>query len=85
MADSPNHDNHPEVTSHNARYGLILFAVYVLLYAGFMTLSAFAPKLMAATPFGGVNLAILYGLALILAALILAMIYMRLARSSPRP
>ena len=37
---------------------------------------------MAATPFGGVNLAILYGLALIAAALVLALVYMW--RCAPR-
>ena len=67
-------------TARNARYGLWLFAAYVALYAGFMALSAFKPALMASTPFGGVNIAILYGFGLIVAALVLALVYMALAR-----
>ncbi len=61
--------------SRNSRIGLILFTVYLLLYAGFMLLNAFSLETMARTPFGGVNLAIIYGAALIAAALLLALIY----------
>ena len=77
----PHEDDRPEISARNARYGLLLFAVYVVLYAGFMGLSAFEPQLMSKTPFGGVNLAILYGFGLIVAALVLAVIYMVLCRS----
>ncbi len=42
--------------------------------------SAFAPDLMARAPFGGLNLAVLYGFFLIIAALVLALIYMALCR-----
>jgi len=56
-----------------ARIGLGLFAVYVLLYAGFMALVLVRP---AARPLGGVNLALTYGLGLIVAALVLAAVYM---------
>ena len=57
-----------------------LFLVYLALYAGFMALSAFFPRAMASTPFGGINLAIWYGMALIVAALALALLYMVLCR-----
>lgn len=76
----PHHDDHPTVISRNQRNGLILFSLYLALYAGFMLLSAFNPEAMASRPFGGVNLAVLYGLTLILAALLLAAIYMYLSR-----
>lgn len=79
--ERPRDDDHPEISARNARYGLLLFAVYVALYAGFMGLSAFEPQLMSKTPFGGVNLAIIYGFGLIVAALVLALIYVRLCRS----
>ena len=65
----------------NSRFGLVLFLIYVLLYAGFMALNAFAPHLMSRMPFGGVNLAIVYGLGLIVAAFVLALIYATSARS----
>jgi uncharacterized membrane protein (DUF485 family) len=66
--------------THNARYGLWLFLIYVVLYGGFMGLSVFAPQVMSKSPFGGVNLAILYGLGLIVAAFLLALVYTLLCR-----
>lgn len=73
-------DHHPETVSRNARIGLWLFFAYLLLYGGFMALNAFFPHRMSAAPFGGVNLAVLYGLLLIVAAFVLALIYMFLVR-----
>jgi uncharacterized membrane protein (DUF485 family) len=78
--DRPHDDHHPETVSRNARVGLWLFAVYLLLYAGFMVLNAFFPHQMAAAPMGGVNLAVLYGLLLILSAFVLALVYVFLVR-----
>ena len=66
----------PELVARNTRTGLVLFAVYLVLYAGFMGLSTFAPEVMKMRPFGGINLAVLYGFGLILAALVLAIIYL---------
>jgi uncharacterized membrane protein (DUF485 family) len=50
-----------------------------------MLLSAFNPQAMAWRPFGGVNLAVIYGLGLIVAALVLAALYMYLSRAPGRP
>jgi uncharacterized membrane protein (DUF485 family) len=50
------------------------------MYGGFMGLAAFRPAMMANEPFGGVNLATLYGMGLIVAALVLAVIYMVMCR-----
>ena len=61
--------------TRNARIGLVLFAVYLLLYGSFVFLSAFATDVMETTPVAGVNLAILYGFGLIIAALLLALAY----------
>jgi len=70
-----------EVTvARNAQYGLWLFALYLAVYGGFVGLSAFAPKVMGAELFGGVNLAIWYGFALIILAFVLALIYGWLCR-----
>lgn len=77
----PHDDDHPSLVTRNARYGLILFVIYVVFYIGFMVLSAFYPQAMKSTPFGGVNLAILYGFGLIAVALVLALIYMVLCRA----
>ena len=76
----PAGDVHPDLVGANARAGMSLFGVYLTLYAGFMGLSAFAPGFMAREMLGGVNLAILYGMALIAAAVVLAFLYMGLCR-----
>lgn len=59
----------------NARIGLILFTVYLLFYGGFVLLNAFAPQTMEVTPITGINLAIIFGFALIIMALVLAIVY----------
>jgi uncharacterized membrane protein (DUF485 family) len=62
--------------SQPARHGMLLFLVYCALYGGFMALVAFAPpKLLSQPVLGGVNLAILYGMGLIVAAIALALVY----------
>jgi uncharacterized membrane protein (DUF485 family) len=70
------------VVAHNTRIGLVLFACYVALYAGFMALSAFRPATMSKPFLGGANLAVVYGFALIVAAMVLALLYMRICRKS---
>lgn len=60
----------------NARYGLLLFAVYFAFYGSFMAINLAAPELMASESLGGMNVAILFGFSLILAAIGLALIYM---------
>ena len=69
----------PETVQHNTRLGLWLFAVYVILYAGFVLLSAFLTRVMG-EDVAGVNLAIVYGFGLIAAAFILALVYMALCQ-----
>ncbi|HEY3968760.1 MAG TPA: DUF485 domain-containing protein [Planctomycetaceae bacterium] len=66
--------------NRRARLGLLLFAIYFALYAGFMLINVFDPRLMETTPFAGVNLAIVYGFGLIIAALLLALVYAWLCR-----
>ena len=60
----------------NARYGLILFSLYLAFYGAFMALNLANPAAMPQPALGGANVAIVYGFALILAALVLALIYM---------
>ena len=55
--------------------GMILFVLYLILYGGFVLLNAFAPETMEITPMAGVNLAIWYGVGLIVTAIALALIY----------
>ncbi len=69
--------------ARNARIGLRLFAVYLFFYTGFVLLNAFSPDTMRATPIEGVNLAILSGFGLIIAAFVLAILYGFLCKSDP--
>ncbi len=73
-------DEHPETISRNARNGMVLFVLYVILYAGFMGLCAFDTQRMSRPALGGMNLAVVYGLGLIFAAFALALVYMVLCR-----
>ena len=56
------------------RIGLWMFLLYTLVYAGFIVITVTVPDLME-TNIGQINLAIFYGLGLIVFALILALIY----------
>lgn len=61
--------------SRNARIGLWLFGVYFAFYAGFVALNAFSPATMQLTPLPELNLATIYGFALIFVAFILSFFY----------
>jgi uncharacterized membrane protein (DUF485 family) len=71
--------------TRNARMGLVLFAVYLVLYGGFVLLNAFSPETMEATPVAGINVAILYGFGLIIAAFVMALLYGALCDSNDEP
>ena len=61
-------------SSYKMRIGLWMFALYTLIYAGFVGINIVKPSIMAST-FGGLNLAVIYGIGLIVFAFVLAMIY----------
>jgi uncharacterized membrane protein (DUF485 family) len=63
------------------RLGLRLFAVYLVLYVGFVLINAYAPHWMQWTPVAGLNLALLYGFGLILVAFLMALVYGWLSRA----
>jgi len=65
---------------HIPRIALWLFASYLVVYVGFVALSAFVPAAMAATPLAGLPVSLLYGLLLIVLAFVLAALYVRVAR-----
>ncbi|NOY43698.1 MAG: DUF485 domain-containing protein [Planctomycetes bacterium] len=58
-----------------SRIGLTLFTLYLFLYGGFVLLNTFSPETMEATPFAGINVAILYGFGLIVSAFVFALLY----------
>jgi uncharacterized membrane protein (DUF485 family) len=68
------------IVARNARYGMALFAIYLLFYGGFVLMAAFRPAWLAHPAAGGVNVAISYGMTLIVGALVLALFYAWLCR-----
>jgi uncharacterized BrkB/YihY/UPF0761 family membrane protein len=88
------HEDHPDVISRNALAGLALFAIYFGIFLLFLLLNVLSPKTMAMTSvlvgeqeysFGGPNLAVVFGVGLIFAAVILSFVYMRLTRRPEGP
>ncbi len=61
--------------AYKMRIGMWMFVCYSLFYAGFVIVNLASPKLMEVTVIFGLNLATVYGFALIIVALILALIY----------
>jgi uncharacterized membrane protein (DUF485 family) len=54
--------------------------LYLLLYLGFVLISAFAPEVMERIVAVGLNLAVVYGFALIAVAFVMSLIYGLLCR-----
>lgn len=59
---------------------MILFIVYCLVYERFVFINALMPDAMDIQPIEGINLAIVYGFALIVGAFVLAIVYGMLCR-----
>lgn len=60
---------------YKTRLGVWMFIGYCLFYAGFVAINLLSPKAMAAVVLAGLNLATVYGFALIVVALVMALIY----------
>lgn len=85
-SSSPHQSDADATTSirqFNTRLGLVLFVIYLLLYAGFVLLNAFSADTMEIIVLAGLNLAIVYGFGLIIAAVFLALIYGVICKSEP--
>lgn len=72
----------PPVTSEQRKsnIGIRMTILYTIFYGGFVVLSVFFPSAMGAQAVFGLNLAIAYGIALIIIAIIFAIIYNALVR-----
>lgn len=64
-----------EAVAFKTKLGLILFAFYSLIYAGFVVINTLTPKAMGTEIFLGLNLAVVYGFGLIILAIIMGVIY----------
>lgn len=62
-------------SAFKTRLGLILFAIYGLVYAGFVAINTIAPQAMGQVVFAGLNLAVVYGFSLIVLAIVMGLIY----------
>ncbi|SOD14949.1 DUF485 domain-containing protein [Pedobacter xixiisoli] len=63
------------VTRQKSKLGVRLFFVYLICYAGFVALGVFNYELLSTTVFSGLNLAVVYGIGLIVFAVIMGIIY----------
>ena len=71
-ADKPGTD---PASKKKTKLGVILFVVYSIVYAGFVTIGVINYHLMGKIVLGGQNLAVVYGFGLILFAIILGLVY----------
>jgi uncharacterized membrane protein (DUF485 family) len=64
-----------EAAAYKQRLGLKMLAFYGTLYVIFIIINVVWPKVMGTMVVAGLNLAIIYGFALIVIALLLALVY----------
>jgi hypothetical protein len=69
---------------YKSRLGVWMFLAYALIYAGFVAINVADPLAMEAVVVAGLNLAVVYGMGLIITALVLALIYDRLCSNHER-
>jgi hypothetical protein len=63
--------------SFKRKLGARLFGVYGIIYAGFVAVNLIRPVFMEKIVLAGLNVAVVYGMGLIVFALLLALIYNR--------
>jgi uncharacterized membrane protein (DUF485 family) len=71
------HSSAPDepIDQRKINIGVRMTILYSILYGGFVVLSVFRPTMMGSQGLFGLNLAITYGLGLILIAILFAVIY----------
>jgi uncharacterized membrane protein (DUF485 family) len=77
--------SHEASEQRKSNIGVRMTILYAIVYSGFVVLSVFFPALMGVESIFGLNLAIAYGLALIMIAIIFAIIYNALVRIPNTP
>ena len=80
MMHGPAPESAPDPASrYKSRLGVRMFLLYCVVYAGFVFLNVLSEgRAMQTIVFAGLNLAVVYGMGLIILALVLAVIYNRL-------
>lgn len=84
LHEPASHSGPDPASGYKARLGLKMFAVYVLFYSGFVALRLLWPETMSIKVVLGLNLAIVYGFALIIVAIVQALIYNHLCTQRER-
>ncbi len=64
-----------EAAPHKAKLGIIMFVCYLVIYAGFVVIGVLSPSTLGVSAIGGLNLAFVYGMGLIVLAIIMGLIY----------
>jgi uncharacterized membrane protein (DUF485 family) len=82
QSTTPKEQENEEHVRFNSRLGVSLFFIYVVFYAGFMLLSAFAPHVMGTPIVAGLHLSVVYGFLLIVIAIVLALVYVTICKQS---
>jgi uncharacterized membrane protein (DUF485 family) len=77
--------SHETSEQRKSNIGVSMTILYAIVYSGFVILSVFFPAAMGVETIFGLNLAIAYGLALIIIAIIFAIIYNLLVRIPNTP
>ncbi len=77
MLHGPAPSSGPDPASrYKSRLGVVMFIIYCVVYAGFVLANVVAEgAAMKALVFQGLNLAVVYGMGLIIFALLLALLY----------
>jgi uncharacterized membrane protein (DUF485 family) len=86
MLHEPARDSGPDPASpYKTRLGLWMFLFYCLCYAGFVLVNvATEGRAMQAIVLAGLNLAVVYGMGLIVLALVMALVYNHLCTKRER-
>jgi len=76
MLHEPAHHAGPDhAASGKMKLGVWMFLAYAIFYGGFVAINTIKPVLMEKVVLFGLNLAVVYGMGLIVVALILALVY----------
>ena len=76
MLHEPAQESGPDpAANYKSRLGVQMFLYYLLMYVGFVVINLYDPSLMESIVFFGMNLATVYGMGLIIVALVMALFY----------
>ena len=86
MHQEPATESGPDPASrYKTRLGVVMFLVYCVFYVGFVLTNVLAEgEAMQIIVVAGLNLAVVYGMGLIILALVMALIYNQLCTSKER-